>query len=104
MNKIAMLRKQKGISQAKLGEIIGAAQNTVCNWENGNREPDNEMLTKLSKYFDVSTDYLLNNELEEQPEELIILNRAAKKMTPENRQKLLEMARLMFKEDFDDDD
>lgn len=44
------------------------------------------------------------NELfaEELPEEIIILNRAAKKMTPEKRQKLLEVARVMFKEDFDD--
>ena len=31
MNRIAELRKKKGISQSKLGEIVGAAQNTVCN-------------------------------------------------------------------------
>lgn len=40
MNRIAELRKKKGISQSKLGEIVGAAQNTVCNWENGSRQPD----------------------------------------------------------------
>lgn len=39
---------------------------------------------------------------EELPEEIIILNRAAKKMTPENRKKLLELAKVMFEEDFDD--
>ena len=35
-------------------------------------------------------------------ENLIILNRNAKKLTPEKRKQLLDMARLMFKEEFDD--
>lgn len=37
-------------------------------------------------------------------ENLVILNKNVKKISPENRQKLLDMARLMFKEEFDDDD
>lgn len=39
---------------------------------------------------------------EEQDENLVILNRNAKKLTPEKRKQLLDMARLMFKEEFDD--
>lgn len=61
MNRIAELRKEKGLSQKELGAIIGAAQNTISNWENGNREPDYENLKKLAFYFDCSTDYLLGN-------------------------------------------
>ena len=61
MNKIAELRKEKGLSQKELGAIIGAAQNTISNWENGNREPDYENLKKLAFYFDCSVDYLLGN-------------------------------------------
>lgn len=34
------------------------------------------------------------------PEEIIILNRAAKKMNSEQRKRLLDMAKLMFKEEF----
>lgn len=37
-------------------------------------------------------------------DDLVILNRAAKKMTPEKQKKLLEMAKLMFAEDFDEDE
>jgi len=59
MIRLAELRKKQKISQKKLGSIIGAAQNTICNWENGSREPDNEMLNKLADYFNVSVDYLL---------------------------------------------
>ena len=39
---------------------------------------------------------------EPEDENLIILNRNAKKLSPENRKKLLDMARLMFKEEFKD--
>ena len=102
MNKIAFYRKQKKLSQAKLGELIGAAQNTVCNWENGNREPDQETYKKLSECLNVPMVDLMGIETEELPEELVILNRAGKNMSPENRKKLLEMAKVMFKEDFDD--
>lgn len=42
--------------------------------------------------------------IEDDSEEFIILNRAAKKMTPENRKKLLEMIKIMFAEDFKEDE
>ena len=67
MNRIAELRKAINISQAKLGKIIGVAQNTICNWENGNREPDQNSLTKLAEFFNVSIDYLLGR-LPDMPE------------------------------------
>ena len=59
MNKIAELRKSRGLSQLALGRQVGAAQNSVSNWENGAREPDNATLLKLASFFDVTVDYLL---------------------------------------------
>ena len=103
MEKLKELRKAKGISLEELGAYIGAAESTISLYENGKRQPDYETLLKLAEYFGVTVDYLLRGGEEEQlPEELVILNRAAKKMSPENQKKLLEMAKLMFKEDFDD--
>ncbi len=102
MNRIAELRKQKDLSQSKLGEILGVAQNTICNWEMGHRQPDNESLIKMADLFSVTTDYILGRDNEDMPEEIIILNRAAKKMTPEKRKKLLDVARTIFEEEFDD--
>ena len=67
MNRIAELRKRAKISQAALGRAIGAAQNTVCNWENGNREPDVNYLQALANFFGVSVDYLLGRESPEHP-------------------------------------
>lgn len=102
MNRIAELRKQKDISQSKLGEIIGVAQNTICNWEMERRQPDNDSLIKMADLFGVTIDYILGRDNEDMPDEMVILNRAAKKMTPEQRQKLLNVAKTIFKEEFDD--
>lgn len=59
MNNISKVRKKAGLSQAAFGQLFGAAQNTVCNWENGKREPDFDVLKQISEYFNVSIDYLL---------------------------------------------
>ena len=63
MKRIAEERKNKDLSQAQLAEILGVSQQTISKYENGSREPDNATLLKLSKMFDVSTDYLLENPL-----------------------------------------
>ncbi len=104
MEKLRELRKEKGISLKELGSVVNVAESTMSLYENGKRQPDYETLLKLAEYFGVTVDYLLrgDNETERLPEELVILNRNAKKMSPEKRKKLLEMARVMFKEEFDD--
>lgn len=58
---LALLRKKNNLTQLQLSKEIGAHDSTICCWERGTREPNFEMLIKLAEYFDVSTDYLLNN-------------------------------------------
>jgi len=53
------LREEKGLSQEQLGKEIGFKHNTICNWENGTREPDIDTIEKLCNFFGVSADYLL---------------------------------------------
>lgn len=60
--RIKELRKSHRLTMKKLGELIGVAQNTVSNWENGKRQPDYGTLTFLAEYFNVSTDYLLGKD------------------------------------------
>lgn len=102
MNRIADLRKQMKMSQNKLGEVLGVAQNTICNWEMGNRQPDYDSLIKMADLFGVSTDFILGRDTDDISEEMVILNRAAKKMTPEQRKKLLDVAKRIFEDEFDD--
>ena len=53
------LREQKGLSQDAFSKDIGVSQSTVGNWESGTRQPKMDVLEKIARYFDVSTDYLL---------------------------------------------
>ena len=56
------LRIEKGLSQRKLGEILGFCNQTISFWETGSREPDLDALVKIANYFEVSVDYLLGRE------------------------------------------
>ena len=59
---IAVLRKEKGLTQEQLGEKLGVTNKTISRWENGNYMPDVEMLTLLSKEFGVSINELISGE------------------------------------------
>lgn len=56
---IAMLRKEKGLSQAELAEKLGVRKTTISNYETGYSTPDRRMLLLLAELFDVSVDFLL---------------------------------------------
>jgi len=57
--KIKELRNEFGLSQNELAEKLNISQKCISNWENGVNEPDFETLIKLSRLFDVTSDYLL---------------------------------------------
>lgn len=61
MNALRELRQKHHLSQTDIAKFLGVAQNTVSNWEKGNRQIDIETAKKLSEYFDCSLDYLLGN-------------------------------------------
>lgn len=63
--KICNLRKQKGWSQEELAEKLDISRQSVSKWENGTSIPDLDKIIKLSELFDVSTDYLLKDEIDE---------------------------------------
>lgn len=53
------LREDRDIKQKVIAEYLGVSQQTYSNYENGHREIPIWAVTKLSKYYKVSTDYLL---------------------------------------------
>ena len=59
MKSLKSLRLQHGYTQKELASKLHVAQNTLCNWENGNRTVDEPTLQKLADVFNVSVDYLL---------------------------------------------
>lgn len=60
--RIMELRTALGWNQVELAKRLGVAKQTVSNWENDNIQPSIEMLIRLAKLFNVSTDYLLGLE------------------------------------------
>ena len=60
-NKFKKLRENAGLLQAQLGKKLKISSSTIGMYEQGRREPDNTTLKKIANYFDVSTDYLLDN-------------------------------------------
>lgn len=63
--KVANLRKQNGWSQEDLAEQLNISRQSVSKWESGSSIPDLDKIVKMSSIFNVSTDYLLKDELEE---------------------------------------
>lgn len=60
--RISSLRNARNISQVELARQLHVSKQTVSNWENNNILPSVEMLMKLSEYFSISTDYLLEKD------------------------------------------
>ena len=60
--RIQELRGSIGWSQVELAKRLGVAKQTVSNWENENIQPSIEMLVRLARMFNVTTDYLLGLE------------------------------------------
>ncbi|NLC73310.1 MAG: helix-turn-helix transcriptional regulator [Ruminococcaceae bacterium] len=57
--KLIKLRKEKGMSQESLAEMLGTSRQAVSKWENGQGFPETEKLLMIGNIFEVSTDYLL---------------------------------------------
>lgn len=60
--KLKLLRKEKGVSQKIVAKALGITLSAYSNYEQGIREPSNEILIKLCKFFNASSDYLLGLE------------------------------------------
>lgn len=64
-DKIITLRKKNGWSQEELAEKLNVTRQSVSKWEGAQSVPDLNKILLMSRIFDVSTDYLLKDELEE---------------------------------------
>lgn len=67
---LTFYRKRQGLSQIDLADALEVSRQTVSKWETGAALPSAENLLALSKLYGVSTDALLNGEMEERAQEL----------------------------------
>ncbi len=81
--KIYMLRKKNNLSQEELAEKIGVSRQAISKWESGTSLPEIEKLISLSEYFNVSIDYLVKEQAED--EQMEEKPKSADEIKPQNR-------------------
>ena len=62
--KLIALRKANGGSQEEFAEKMEISRQAISRWENGTALPDAQNILRISKLFNVTTDYLLNDDYE----------------------------------------
>lgn len=60
--RIALLRRERGLTQSALAKRLAISPSAVGMYEQGRREPSGELLVAMAELFGVSTDFLLRGE------------------------------------------
>nr|WP_325301952.1 helix-turn-helix transcriptional regulator [uncultured Dysosmobacter sp.] len=108
VEKVKALCEARELTFAALERRLDFGNGTIRKWDNAT--PSGDKLAKVADFFNVSVDYLLGRDSDEtksmttdDPDEnFTILSRNAKKLSPEKRKQLLDIAKVMFEEEFRD--
>lgn len=112
-SRIKKLRSDRNLSLDGLANELGVNKSRIGMWETNGTVPRDDILIQLSKYFNVSIDYLLGNEKmedkEPNSERLQYLQRGLGKLDEGRLEKAEKMLSVMFDDIFengeeDDDD
>lgn len=60
--RLLRLRKQKGLSQEEIANIIGVSRQTISKWETGESNPDFDKIIPLCDLYNITTDELIRGE------------------------------------------
>lgn len=109
-DRLKELRKAKGLSQVVLAERLGLSKSTIGAYETGDITPSLDALNMIADFFNVDMDYLLGkeeqsryfmdytiyniaSELTEDPDLLLVVEKASKDKG--YRDRLLQIIKLM---------
>ena len=60
-SRFKVLRESKGLPHAGIDELFNLMPSTVSNWENGFREPEEDLLPELASFFGVRIKDLMDD-------------------------------------------
>lgn len=60
MKGLKQIRKERNLTQLKVAMDLNISREALSHYENNKREPSIELLVKMSEYFNVSIDFLIN--------------------------------------------
>lgn len=107
-----------GKTASNLATDLGLSKQAISTWQTGLRAPKRPTIETIARYFNVDIAWLMGYDTEMHPEpeslepvspppaneKITILARAARHMDPADQEKLIEVARIMFKKAFDEAD
>lgn len=105
-DRIRELRKDNKMTQAQLAKKLGKGESTIRMWELGRNEPDRISLIEMSRIFDCSIDYILGNDMNSKIDdsfEMRAIQRATKKMSSADKERMLKLLELTFEDAFKKD-
>ena len=98
---------KKGVTPSKACLDMGLSRSLAAKWKNTKATPSADVMSKISDYFGVSTDYLLGKEVQKEKSPsargergldfdafTYAMYEEGKELTEENKAKLLEMAKF----------
>lgn len=95
--KLKKLRENKGLSQKDLSIRLGfKSPNVMGMYERGEREPNLETLRKISIFFNVSIDYLLDNKYPELSPEAFKIATDIEKLSPNKIEAIKRLVSTMI--------
>lgn len=81
-NNIRLLRKLRGLNQTEFGAKVQVKSETVSNYEREISKPDIDTIVKMSKFFGVTIDDLVNKDFSNQKNQPITSNRLEEPFVP----------------------
>lgn len=100
--RLKLLREEKNLNRDEVAEYLNITYSSISKYETNERFPDKENLVKLSKFFNVSIDYLLGlTDIREPAEELIKKGEVSIK-PPSDMEKIYESLPTEEKKLFED--
>ena len=106
LDRIKILCAGEGITVTDLEQIIGIGRGVIYHWTDGSN-PSTSKIAAIADHFDVSVDWILGRTAKPKADaqadfDLMTIQRAREKMTPEQRADMMTMLRIGFKEAFRD--
>lgn len=103
---IAEKRAEKNLSQRQLAMDTSISHSTISRIEKDDGiSPDYTTLKEIAQRLDLDYNYLLalNKSIDDEPE-IRMIQRAAKKMSEDQKKKMINLLKISFDDLFDEDD
>lgn len=98
---------QYGLNQKDLAKMAGVTESAMSYYIKGERTPRSDVLTRIAKALNITTDYLLgitNTSTQSENKELHYLQRNLEKLNPERLKKAKNILKAAFDDIFNDDE